>query len=338
LFPALQSGYYGITWERCADIPSPMYDISAVLHDKKMYIMAGDTPDDNTLYKVYCYHIATNQWEQLPLPGHRFGILQIIDGKLAVIGGQDITNINAMRATNKVSTFITDSWTNHFPNLLRARSKPGAVSHAEYVIVAGGQKDRNTINDDIEVLNTTQPSQWMMTSVLLPEPMWNIHPTISNKKILIVGSCTSTNRTTASYQLPVDKITASTTPGPTSNCPVQWMELPNAPYYYTSTIPNFHPPVIMGGYDGQYAPSSDIAMLDDGSNKWMIVSSLSSPRIAVAVVSIDSDTVFVLGGNTITGSVNAARGSSITVVEKGRATLTKKAAAVPLEGTQCSIQ
>ena len=96
-----------------------------------------------------------------------------------------------------------------------------------------------------------------MTSILLPEPLWGIHPTIGNNKIVIVGYST-TGRTTTSYQLPVDKITTSTTPGPTSDHPVQWMKLPSTPHHYTRIIPDSHPTVIIGGYhwpDLQYVPT-----------------------------------------------------------------------------------
>jgi len=299
--------------------------------------MAGGAPDIDTHYHVYCYNLTTNQWEQLPPPGHYCGILQIIDGKLTVIGGVDnVTN----KFTNKVSTHVTvnNNWTNHFPNLLRARCKPGVVSHLEYVIVMGGRRDKDTYNDDIEILNTTQPSHWMMISILLPEPMWGIHPTISDKKILIVGYNISTGKvTTTSYQLPVDKITTSTTPGPTSDHLVQWMKLPSAPHYDTRTIPNSHPPVIMGG-SIQYVPTSDVAMLDDSSNTWKKVASLSSPKSCVAIVPIDSDTILVLGGSTGGKDVAGAKAHSITTVEKGRATLTQRTVAIPTEDTQCSIQ
>ena len=309
-----------------------MYTISAVLHDKKVYIMAGMAPDDDTHYHVYCYNITTDQWEQLPPPGHYYGILQMIDGKLTVIGGRD--NVTKKR-TNKVTTYINNSWIDHFPNLLRARSKPGVVSHSEYVIVAGGARDDDTNNDDIEILNTTQPSQWVIANILLPEPMAVIFPTISDNKIIIVGYYVAGgNVTNIVYQLPVDIITSSTT---TSNQPVQWMELPSAPHYNTITIPNSYPPVIMGG-NLQYVPTSDVAMLDESTNKWNTVSSLSSPRNCVAVVPIDSDTILVLGGTTGGEGVAANKASSVTTVEKGRATLTQRTAAIPTEDTQCSIQ
>ena len=319
--PALQSVYYDITWEKCADLPSPMYSTSAVQHDKNVYIMAGNAPDNDTHYQVYCYNIMSDQWVQLPPPGHYFGILQIIDGKLTVIGGRDS---DTNKRTNKVTTYINNGWTSHFPNLLRARNKPGVVSHSEYVIVAGGYRDEDTINNDIEVLNITHPSQWIMTSILLPEPMWGIFPTISDNMMYIVGYDTSTGlRSSRAYQLPVDVITSSTTQQATSDQPAQWMKLPSAPHYCTTTIHNTHRPVIMGGFlwSDHFIPISDVAVLDDSSKSWRKVSSLSSPRFAVAVVSITSDTILVLGGRTGGRGVAGVNAHSITTVEKGRATL-----------------
>ena len=293
--------------------------------------MAGGAPDDDTYYPVYCYNVDGDQWVQLPAPGHYCGILQIIDGKLTVIGGED--NVTR-KITNKVTTYINNGWTSHFPNLLRARSKPGVVSYSEYVIVAGGQKDGDTVNDDIEVLNITLPSQWMMTDILLPEPMRAIYPTISDSNILIVGYNTLRDAKTPSYQLPLNVIISTQA---TSDQPLQWMKLPSAPHYNTRTIPNSHPPVIMGG-SIKGVPISDVAVLDESSKTWKKVSSLSSPRDCVALVLLDADTILVLGGSTGGVGITEAMEHSITTMEKGRVNLMQRAAAIPSQDSQCSIQ
>ena len=51
LVPALHSGCYELTWEKCADLPSLLYmhSASVALHDDKIYTMAGTAPDDDTL-------------------------------------------------------------------------------------------------------------------------------------------------------------------------------------------------------------------------------------------------------------------------------------------------
>ena len=123
--------------------------------------MAGSAPDDDTYRYVYVYDINGNQWDRLPPPGQYQGRLQIINTKLTVIGGMD--NATSKR-TNKVTTYDNYSWNNIHPNMIKARNKPGAVTHLDHVIVAGGRLDDNTFSDDIEVLNYKQSSHWVIYS------------------------------------------------------------------------------------------------------------------------------------------------------------------------------
>ena len=68
LVPALQSGCYELIWEKCADLPSSLYNASVALHDNKVYTMAGMASDDDTYQYVYDYDINSNEWDRLPPP------------------------------------------------------------------------------------------------------------------------------------------------------------------------------------------------------------------------------------------------------------------------------
>ena len=57
-----------------------MYCASAVLHNDKVYVMAGAAPDNDTLRYVFGYNISFKHWDRLPPPGHTEGVLQIIGG------------------------------------------------------------------------------------------------------------------------------------------------------------------------------------------------------------------------------------------------------------------
>ena len=124
MVPALKSGCYQLIWEECADLPLPLYSASVALHNNKVYTMAGMAPNNDTLKYAYVYDINSNQWDRLPPPGQCKGILQIINSKLTVIGGVDTNKI-----TNKVTTYNNNSWRNEYPNLLKARSKHGVLTH-----------------------------------------------------------------------------------------------------------------------------------------------------------------------------------------------------------------
>ena len=243
MVPSLQSGYYQLTWEKCSDLPSPLYYASIALHDNKVYTMAGDAPDNNTHYYVYVYDINGNQWDRLPRPGQYRGRLQMINGNLTVIGGRDNTT---RKRTNKVTTYNNNSWKKIYPNMIKARLKPGVVTHLDYVIVAGGALDDKTFGDDIEVLNYKQSSHWVIARMKLPEPMWVPSLTISDDLLYIVGYSITTGRTNAAHKVPVDIITSSAAQL-TSNQTAHWTKLPPTPHLNTAVIPNSCPPVIIGG-------------------------------------------------------------------------------------------
>ena len=318
MVPALHSGCYELTWEKCADMPSQMYAASAVLHKEKVYVMAGSAPQRETYDHVFSYNITINEWSKLPPHDNCMGRLQIINDELTVIGGWHRAS---NKPTNNVSVFNnnTNSWTNKYPNMIKARSKPGVITHKDHVIVLGGGIDDNTDNDDIEMLNWTQPHQWMISNIKLPEPMWDISLTISDDQLLIIGYSRSDARYSKAYQLAVDSITSINQP-PTSGHSVNWNKLPSAPCYNTALISHSYPPVIIGG-NIQGVPISDVAILDITKKTWHRVSSLSAARNNVAVVPISHESVLVIGGTKGGKGIAANKASSVTTVEKGTVTL-----------------
>ena len=328
LVPALQSGYYDLTWEECADLPSPMYAASAVLHKENIYVMAGNAPQNETLDYVFSYKININEWSRLPPPGHYFVMLQIIDDKLTAIGGLD----NATKEyTNKLSTFDSNSnnWIQYFPNMINARSKPGVVTHEDHVIVVGGRKGGS---DDIEILNWTQATRWIKSSVKLPEPMWRPSLTISHDQLYIVGY-SHDGRHSKAYQVPVDFIISQP---PTSHLSGNWNKLPNAPHFNTVLLPHSYPPVIIGG-NIQYIPTSNVSILDVTKKTWIRVASLSTARYCVAVVPISHGSILIIGGTKGGDDVQAIKASSVTTVEKGMVTLSHTVATMPTQDSTYTI-
>ena len=311
--PALQSGLYQLTWEKCADLPSPLYHASVAVHDNKVYTMAGDVPLDDTYDYVYVYDINGNQWDRLPPHGQRQGQLQMINGKLSIIGGVD----NATKKiTNKVTTYNNNRWSSYYPNLIKSRNRPAAVTHLAYVIVAGGKLDDGTYSNDIELLNYKQSSHWVIARMKLPEPMWVPSLTISNDLLYIVGyGRADVKRTNVAYQVPVDTITS--TAQLTGDQTTHWNKLPPAPYYATAIIPYSYPPVIIGGHDIKGVSSSDIRVLDVPNNSWKKIASLTTGRFATAIIPINHDSILVIGGSKGGVGIQRAKAHSISKVEKG---------------------
>ena len=271
--------------------------------------MAGDAPDNDTYYYVYVYDINGNHWDRLPPPGQYMGILVVINSKLTVVGGRDNTT---RKITNKATTYNNNSWNNFYPNMIKARCKPGAVVHLDCVIVAGGAIADETLSDDIELLNYEQSSHWVIARMKLPEPMWVPSLTISDNLLYIVGYSRATGRTNSAYNLSIDIIT-SPAEQLTSN---HWTKLLSAPHHETAIIPNLSPPVIIGGkFKG--VPTADITVLDVPNNSWKKIASLTSSRNCTAIVPINLDSILVIGGITGGRGSKEARKCSINKVEKG---------------------
>ena len=310
-----------------------MYDASAILYKENIYVMAGAAPQNDTYDYVFSYNININEWSRFPSHGYIQGILQILNDKLTVIGGWDRAT---KQVTNKVSTFNNNSnnWIKYFPDLLEPRCRPGVVTHEDHVIVLGGGLGGSA---DIEVLNLTQPFQWMKSNIKLPQPMWNISPTLSHDQLYIVGYSTSDSRYSTAYHIPVDPIISSIAQPPTSGQSVDWNKLPDAPHYNTALLPHSYPPVIIGG-SIQGVSTSDVAILDIMKNKWNRLTSLSTARDCVAVVPISHDSILVIGGCTGGEGVAGAKTHCISAVEKGTVSVSHTVATMPTQDNTCSIQ
>ena len=303
----------------CSDFPCKFYGASVAVSSAadNVYVTAGTAPDDNTYNNVYYYNTNTDHWTVLPQPGHRFGILHILDDKLTIFGGSDAVT---REYHNKVTTYNNDtnSWYSEYPDMLNKRFKPGVITYNNYVIVMGGSSSPDNIHDNIEVMDYHNEMKWKNVSIKLPVPMWGIKPTISGDNITIVGYSTAVGRSNEYYQIVIEEILdqpLSTTA--TSN---QWKMMLSSPYYNTATVPYSNPPVIIGG-DVKGVPTRDITLYESSKNSWRKVYSLKSARKHVGVALLNNNSIIIIGGSSGGSGVEGAMACSLTTVEIGNIVL-----------------
>ena len=296
-----------------------MYDAYVAVSNGTIYC-TGICRDEDNDNEVYCYDTRSNQWKQLPRPGHCLGAIHMVDDKLTIFGGRDSTT---NKIHNKVTTYNskTNSWYSCYPDMLHNRHKPGVIISDDHVIVMGGKSSPDTSLDNIEVMNYHQQLQWKEVSVRLPVPMWAIKPTISGEYITIVGYSQGKGRYTTHYQIPVEEIISSLDqPLFTGAVTGQWKKLSPAAHYDTTTVPYSNPPVIIGGHGPSNqgsVPTSDVSLYDSSKNSWRMVDSLTSARISVGVALLNNNSIIVIGGTSGGVGVEAAMASSLTTVEIG---------------------
>ena len=292
-----------------------MYNAYVAVSNGTIYC-TGSTPNDDNDNDVYSFDTRSNQWKQLPRPGHRLGVIHMVDDKLTIFGGREpVTN----NPHNKVTTYNskTNTWYSCYPNMLHNRHKPGIITSHDHVIVMGGKSTVDTDHDNIEVISYHQ-LQWKEICVHLPVPMWAIKPIISGDYIGIVGYGQGSSNYITHYQIPVQDIISSLDqPLSTGTVTSQWKKLSPAPHWNTVTVPYSNPPIIIGGDDINDNSTSDISVYDSSNNSWRKVDSLKSAKCYVGVSLINNNTIIIIGGCSKGGDVEACMSSSLTLVEIG---------------------
>ena len=298
MLSAWKTGRYRMNWIQLPDLPSPLSDPYAVIHQSKIFVTGCTTSHTHVhaIYQVYCYDCSTNQWYRLPQVQQYYGVPHIVGDKLAIFGGRLSHNT---KRTCKVSTFdqTTHEWTSFYPNMMSVRSRPGVVTHLEYVIVAGGTTDDLTCVSDIEILNWVENLSWRMVSLHLPSPMYAIKPTIYHDNLYVVGFSNKERGSRDSYMVPAASVASPLE----SSDSKSWQKLKSPECYRTAMIPGLSCPVIAGGHhqvDQNYKVSTaDICVYNTDTKVWQQVDRLSSPRSNPAIVTVSNNAVIVIGGS-----------------------------------------
>ena len=296
----------------------------ATVINTTLYISGGVCPNDHDMDNVYKYELDKNQWSVLPPLQQYCGIPVNTDNQLTVIGGIYSTTL---KPTTQVTTFTNNRWNNDtYPNLSVARVLPAVVPYHQYVIVAGGLVDDETVLDTIEVLNVSS-CHWMIVNTHLPQPMCRISATVCADSFTIVGyHKADMKRYKGTFTIPIDEIisqqqqTQQSLTSSTDKDNTKWHKLATAPYWYTALVPNTSPPVIIGGEDDQDNTVNDITMYDDTNNRWKKIASLPI-NCADTTVAVINDCIIVMGGASDTKTDETIDATALSDVNVGQLVL-----------------
>ena len=300
-----------------------MFAAYVAVQDKKIYVCGGHSPNEEAEHHVYVYDLTTHQWGQLPSPGCYYGVPHIIGGKLVIIGGNESTT---KKMTNKVSTLDDLTWTSYYPDLLSVRSRPGVVTHKEYVIVAGGRNSPTIpmAQDDIEILDWTENSRWRRVLINLPKPMWDFTPIIFEDHLFIVDYSDSIGRRfNESFKIPVKDILSVNQQTKSNNAISTWIKLASSSNRAAAIVTGLSSPVVAGGDRNLNKPDSDIAIYDSTTDAWKNICALSSARSYPVVATLNKNTIIVAGGCIFCDTMSNGKFSSLALMEMGQADLPK---------------
>ena len=324
-----------IKWKHLANLPVPMHSAYVVRHDDCLYVTGGVCSHEsvdlqtcmpvkgsgeqckaNASSCVFKFNLFRCTWNVLPLPEHKSAVPHIVCDKLVLFGGLDLST-NAV--TNQVSTYDTktDTWTKYYPDLREKRRFPAVISWGDYVIVAGGRK-RDDILNDIEVLNTME-GYWIKLNNFLPRKMFSMSATILNGIVYLVRTLGSYLPVISKevYSMPIKDVIRQSQNNQPSTLNSHWSSLPEVPYINATIVPDVYPPMIVGGSDPQGNTVEDILYYDLESESWKKFSALFKKLANVAITTISSHAIVVLGGCTDSKTRKHSQNSAIYEVQLG---------------------
>ena len=284
---------------RLPDLPIATSDATAIVIGRNVYVCGGTCPNATLDCIVQVYNIDKATWTQLPPAPQYFSGAAAIDNVLVLIAGCEASSD---AVTNMVSSWNGQGWEQNIPALPTKRFRPGVTTYGNYVIVAGGMAENNqTLLSSIDVLDTTTRQWQTLANLQLPRPMHVMQMTVCATHMYVASAYITYDATTGKatpsksvWQLPVSTLVKALENEDRS--PLQWAKTATNHFFRSALLQHTAHPLAVGGRDGSYKPTPNIAVYNPRSNKWSTVGQLLEPRVRCAVVSLSRDTFMVCGG------------------------------------------
>ena len=284
------------------DLPIPTYHATATIIGNTLYVSGGVCPDVESGLLVQAYDINTGTWSTLPPSPVYYSESAVINGRLTLIGGVDASTRNI---TNEVWSWHEEEkeWRKTIPPMPTERFRHGVVQSGNVVAVIGGlASDVKTVLDTVDILNTAT-LQWTTShSLKLPIPMWGMKTATCDGHVYIAcGAEHSHSPIKRVLKFPLSILDQAVgEPHAQDNPPqCQWTEVEETPFNRSGLLPTSHHPLVVGGRDRSYNPSSIISVFDSSVNKWSNVGHCSVACCRSCLLPVSCCSAFVvIGGHT----------------------------------------
>ena len=263
-----------------------------------MYVSGGFCPHWESAFIVQAYDINTGTWSTLPKSPVALGGSAVINRRLTLIGGQDALTDET---TDEVWSWHEDEkeWRKTIPPMPTKRLRPGVVQSGNVVAVLGGASNDETFLDIVDILNTAT-LQWTAShSLKLPIPIVGMKTATCDGHVYIAcGVNHDDHSMTKVFKLPLSVFVQAVAKQQYNPPQCQWTEVEETPFYRSGLLPTSHHPLVVGGRDSSYIPSSIISVFDSSVNKWSNVGHCSVACCRPCLLSVSCSAFIVIGGRT----------------------------------------
>ena len=275
-----------LTWKKCRNAPRPMLKGAAVAHGSVGYF------NSKYYHDVFAYDSEKDDWSKLPECLQRGFGLAVINNLLTAVGGEPSGLFSGL-CTNRLVSFNGSKWVTIFPPMPTKRYYLAVISAQNYLIAAGGMRERYTNLSTVEVMNITT-REWY-TAASLPEPVSDMSATICRGGLyLLVGYPAHAVFTCTLDSLLHSCHPPSQTPPHTNEAGV-WQRIADVPMPYSTCTTLNGRVLAVGGGDSHRTITADVCMYNGDSDSWPLVGHMSTARHKCLVVGL-RDCIIAVGG------------------------------------------
>ena len=278
---------------------------AATIHNSKVYISAlGRDGNGKRLSPVLVY--STNELKWSTLPNQQFGAaIAVLNNHVTLIGGQDVST---GKVTNTLSTWYEEEgrWKQVLPPMPTGRVRPAVISHDNLLLVTGGlAEDGSTVLNTTDVLDLTTMKWSTPEGLNLPISLWGHHLALCDEYLYLVGGAM-----VYPWQSPEDDNSQAwrakwsdvkQTAAPQHSQPQRsvWTQIANPPTLCPTPVSCEGALCTVGGVTRVNKPITTVYTYIPARNQWVSVGYMSVGRFWHCAVSLNSNTIFVSGGNVV---------------------------------------
>ena len=284
-----------LNFEMCGSrAPRRMHRGSATECGNRAYFRPGFTDD------ILSYNSDTKKWSNLlPVcPRDRF-TLTVVKGFVTAVGGRQEN-----KYTNTLLSLVGEggrkTWEEHFPPMPTKRSYTAVACSGKALVVAGGEKEGDTVLTTVEVMDT-DTLQWS-TASSLPHPLTQSSATVCGDRAYVVGGRDKQGSLTESVFTRSLNILLQTKTLSLPGNHSEWEKIADLPVF-TSTSATLNGQLLaVGGYDSRKKATNNIYSYNTETNSWEVISHMHAPRSWCLVTVLPENKLMVVGGEIDTES------------------------------------
>ena len=293
-----------LKWTRGKALPFVTFGYPrAVVFKKKVYIGGGGALSDRESRTVIVYDSEQNSYDTLPPYAFKWFSMVVINNQLVLVGGADE---QTKKVTNNLGVWNEQSkrWTQTYslPPMITACHSPSVANHNDrWLVVIGGAQYGYTHLSKVEILDTTESSQWHHAASL-PQPLRCALPaTIGNMCYLLGGYTEGDTSSQKVFSVCLDDLISeaisqpASASAPPTPSPYAWQSLPDTPYVQSTGLV-FNGGLLAVGGGSIVTWTSLIYHYQPSSRKWVKAGELPSGQYGCTCTVLPSGDLHIAGG------------------------------------------